>query len=153
MKRWTRVVILCVSCALIGSALAAQGASARTRGFTCTKDVITKTFSDAHCIGTGTPKEWGHKGWAGGTQAVDSAGTLNSGKQTLKATINGIVVELVTEGGVSGESTVENAEVGGEEVVKGTGTVTYTGITVAKPAAKSCNVFTDNGGVAGEKGV
>ena len=113
-----------------------------------------KHFSNAHCNSEAGTKDWGHKKlslihW----NTVVEGGTSSSGKQVLKATINGIATELVTEGGVSGEGAMENTEVGGEAVATGSGTITYTGVTVAKPAGKGCKIFTDNGGVAGEEGV
>jgi hypothetical protein len=133
---------LCIACALLVSAVAAQGASAATTAFTCAKGAPKATWSDAHCTSTVSTLEYGHVLVTKKTTITGASGTKFEGKQRLKATINGIVTELVATG-VSGTGTMENTElggVGGEMAAKGTGTITYTGVTVAKPAEKGCKV-------------
>jgi hypothetical protein len=154
MKRMSVTIGLCVACALLGSVLVVQSASGVTRSFTCVKvKEKTGTFNDAHCTGSSDPNEYGHVDWSGRTPVFYSFGTFFGGKQVLKATINGIATELVTEGGVSGEGEVENTTIEGEEAVTGEGGFTYTKVTVAKPAGKGCKVYTDNGSEKGEEGV
>jgi hypothetical protein len=155
MNKGRTVLGLCVAAALLVSAFAAQSASAETTEFTCSKSVTTKTWSDAHCTNSSTgTKEYGHVAIPENTttDAIGGAGTSFEGEQKLRASINGINVELVSKS-VSGTGSVKNTTVGGKMRVEGTGTSTLTNVTVQAPASKGCKVFTDNGGVKGEEGV
>jgi hypothetical protein len=135
---------LCIACALLVSAVAAQGASAATTAFTCAEGAQKATWSDAHCTNTAGTAKYGHVLVTKKTNVTIAPGTQFEGKQRLKPTINGIAIEFVATG-VSGTGAIENTEVGAEMVAKGTGTLTYTGMTVAKPAGKSC-VIREAGG-------
>jgi hypothetical protein len=154
MNKGRTVLGLCVAAALLVSAFAAQGASAETTEFTCSKEVTTKTWSDAHCTNSSTgTKEYGHVAIPENTttDAIGGAGTSKA-TQRLRATINGINTEIVSTS-VSGSGSMKNTTVGGKMQVIGTGTSTLTNVTVAAPAGKGCKVYTDNGGVKGEEGV
>ena len=147
---------LCFGCALLASACAAQGAAAAqvgTTSFTCSESAAVKSWSDAHCGNTTPTLRFGHVTIAANavTEWAQGPGTPKP-VQKLKATINGIATELTTEG-VTGSGTTVNKESGEERWVEGEGSITYAGVTVAKPAGASCEVFTDNAGSKGEKGV
>jgi hypothetical protein len=138
---------LCMACALLVSAIAAQSASAETTAFTCSESVTTKTWSDAHCDNTEGTKKYGHVAIAENkTTTITGATGTSKVTQRLKATINGIVTELSTES-ISGSGSMHNATtVGGKMQATGTGTITYTNVQVTAPAAKGCKVFTDSPG-------
>lgn len=166
------VIGLCMLCALAFSAFAAQSAAASTKGttaFTC-KNVGTNLgkFTKAHCkpgdAGTGN---FEHVGIAAnttteitGTNDKTNADTSGPTEARLKAIIGGVETELVATT-VHGTGTMTNAiETAeqpnpGEHYAHGTGTITYTGVTVAKPAGKGCKVFTDTlpGKTKGAEGV
>jgi hypothetical protein len=139
---------LCMACALLVSAVAASGAQGAAEVLTCSPK--GSGFADAHCKqapGSG----FGHiKFGDKPTILTGAAGTSFSGVQRLRATINGINTELVTEGGVSGSGELEKND---GTTVTGSGTITYSKVTVAAPAGKGCKVYTDNGGSKGEEGV
>ena len=61
---------------------------------------------------------------------------------TLTGTNFGAELELKATG-VSGSGSMHNVKVGEEHVATGTGTITYTGVEVVKPAGIGCKVFTD----------
>jgi hypothetical protein len=146
-------LVLCFACALIVSAFAAQSASAETTAFTCSKEVTTKTWSDAHCDNESGIKEYGHRAIPENTTtSLTVAPGTSKPVMRLRATINGINVELSTEN-VSGSGSMHNATVGGKMQATGTGTKTYTNVKVTSPAGKGCKVYTDNSGVTGEEGV
>ena len=150
------IVGLCMACALLVSAFAAQGAAAAASGttaFTCSTQAVTKSWSNAHCNGTVTTKTFGHVKINPGTPTeLSGASGTSKPVQKLKATINGIATELTTET-ITGTGTMENKVSGEEMWAEGSGTITYTGVTVAKPAGASCVVSTDNAGAPGEAGV
>lgn len=142
----------CLLSALCIGAFAAQGASAATTAFTCSKAVTTKTFSDAHCTKSTGTKEYGHTSFAGKTSISVGSGTAGGGSLALKAVIDGFPVEIRAAGGVAISGSLQNAEPGGEMAVEWIGTATYTGVGIASPLT-SCKVYTDNGGTKGEEGV
>jgi hypothetical protein len=145
------IIGLCMSCALLVSAVAASGAQAAATAYTCSSTAAVKDFAGAHCAANGAGSAFGHEAFGNvETTLSGGPGTEFSGVQRLRATINGINTELVTEGGVSGSGTLTTNN--GTEVA-GTGTITYTNVTVAAPAGKGCKVYTDNGGSKGEEGV
>jgi hypothetical protein len=151
MTKSRAILGLCIACALLVSAFAAQSASAETTAFTCSKEVTTKTWSDAHCTNsTSGTKEDGHVAVAENTTTATTASPGTSKPiQKLRATIGGINTELVTTT-VSGAGSMHNTTVNGEMQATGTGTKTYTAVTVAAPANKGCKVYTDT--VEKEKG-
>jgi hypothetical protein len=157
------IVGVCMLCALVFSAFAAQSASAASKGttaFTCVKG--QGTLKGEHCLTTGNAaEEYGHVEIAEnapteiiGTNGKTSGETSAAGLTRLKETIGGVELEL-TATGVSGTGTMENKKDGttGEHYAEGSGTIVYSGVEVAKPAGKGCKVFTDNAGVAGTEGI
>ncbi|HEX5608672.1 MAG TPA: hypothetical protein VFX45_01110 [Solirubrobacterales bacterium] len=151
------VVGLCMLCALLVSAFAAQSASAvGTTAYTCaTTGTATGTkFSDAHCKTSNAAGEFRHVAIANGTstELTGSNETTGGAKSNtlLKATIAGSAFTL-TSTTTSGSGTMTNSESGGEMIASGTGTITYTGVT----ASGGCKVFTDDPvtGTKGEEGV
>jgi hypothetical protein len=144
---------LCIASALIVSAFAAQSASAETTAFTCSENVTTKTWSDPHCTNTGGTKAFGHVAIAENkTTTITSEVGTSIETLRLKAIIIGIPTELVTTT-VTGSGSVHNATVGGKKQATGSGSKTYTNVTVAAPASKGCQVYTDNNKALGEPGV
>lgn len=110
MIRRKGIVGLCLLCALAFSAIAAQGASAATKGttvFTCKKSVAgvpPADFVKEHCkagdIGT---KEYGHVAVAENLTTHFTATSANTNPETngptnstLKATVSGAGIELTT---------------------------------------------------------
>lgn len=146
---------LCMLCALLVSAIAAQGASAAgTTAHTCAKTVPPSlgVFTEDHCRTQVQPAQnlWAHVSIPNNTTTTLRGSA--AGQTKLKATIGGIATELVANT-LSGTGSMENKEAGGEMFASGTGTITYTEVAVASPAGKGCKVSTDNGGVAGEEGL
>jgi hypothetical protein len=148
------IVGICMLCALIISAVAAQSAMAvsGTTAFTCVKDPAG-TLKGEHCLTGGTGENYKHVEIAQDTTTeieVTNAKTVNETKeassQIFKATIAGVPLELKATG-VSGTGTLTNKKdaATGEHYVTGTVTYKYTGVTVAKPEGKGCEVFTDKG--------
>jgi hypothetical protein len=146
-------------CALLVSAFAAQSASAvGTTSYTCTSGgdgAADYVNNDTHCVtnvgpGNGT---LGHVAITNltTTELISSNETTGGAKSStlLKATIAGAAVTL-TGATTTGTGSMENAEEGGEGLARGTGTITYSGVT----ATGGCKVFTDNeNGTNGEEGV
>jgi hypothetical protein len=160
MNRGRAVVGLCMFCALLGSAFAAQSASAVTKGttaFTCKETGPGGGFTKAHCkasdAGSGN---FSHVAinqdtttHITATNEKTNAETNGSTPQKLKATVNGITVELSATG-IHGEGGLTNKiEPTGEHYVHGHEVkLVYTGVTVALPTGKGCKVYTDPGGGA-----
>jgi hypothetical protein len=141
------VLGLCMLCALALSAVAAQGASAKgTTAVTCV--VGSGTLHGAHCLETGTAAASKHVTFGttptelSGTNANTASETTAARESILKETIAGTELELKSTG-LSGTGSMTNSESGGEMIASGSGTITYSGVTVAKPAGKGCKVFTD----------
>jgi hypothetical protein len=170
MNRGRAIAGLCMLCALLISAFAAQGASAATKGttaFTC-KEVAAGTghFKKAHCkpedAGTGN---FDHVAFAEKTTTdlsitseKTNAETNATTPSTLKATVAGTAIELTTNT-VHGEGGLENLKEGPTEPNPGEHyihahkvTLTYTNVEEKKAG---CEVFTDKGPTepVGEKGV
>jgi hypothetical protein len=139
-----------MACALLVSAIIASSAQAAATAFTCSEKAVVKPYTDSHCQNKGIPETFGHVAFGNTpTTLGGTAGTSFGGEQRLRATINGINTELATTT-VTGTGELEE-NTGG--TVKGSGTITYTGVKVVAPAGKECKVYTDNGGVKGEEGV
>ncbi|HSS34368.1 MAG TPA: hypothetical protein VLL27_13915 [Solirubrobacterales bacterium] len=155
---------LCVTGALLASAIVAQGASAiaGTTAFTCKKvepKAGTAGFSKAHCktsdaVSTGAEYEHftieqGKTTELTGTNEGTGAETNATSIWRLRSTIAGVPIELSADG-VHAEGTLVNVlEPSGEHVAKGEGTVTFTKVKVTQPVGSKCEVFTDNGGAPG----
>lgn len=151
MIRQRTLIGACMLCALILSAVGAQSASAvGTTGFTCKekKEPGGAGFSDAHCrseVATGAKFEHvaipeGTKTEGRVTNEKTASETTASTPAILAGSLSGVQVELQatsTLGIVSGTNK-KTAE--GEMFIEGTGSTTYTGVTVTKPAGKSCVV-------------
>jgi hypothetical protein len=143
------IVGLCMLCALVFSAFAAQGASAAgTTAVTCKNTGPgTGTFTKAHCkavdAGVG---EYSHVTFnpntptdITGTNAKTNSTTTGPVVSELHSTVNGVKITLSATT-VHGEGTMENKEEGGEMVAHGTGVITYTGVTVTPPFEETCEV-------------
>lgn len=157
------IVGLAVLCALVLSALAAQGATAEitkgTTAFTCVKGATPKDFVTEHCkAGDAGTKEYGHVAFAQDTttktkysSAKTDATTTGGTNTTFKEVIAGVELELVSSE-VIGEGSLENKqdtrenakkEIEHEHYISGTATLEYRNVKVAKPSGKGCEVFTD----------
>ncbi|HEX6667316.1 MAG TPA: hypothetical protein VF081_12045 [Solirubrobacterales bacterium] len=161
------IVGLCMLCALLVSAFAAQSASAitGTTGFTCVKGGGEKTLRGTHCLTTGTkPQEYGHLAIeqdktteAITTNANTESETTTSSIGRLRVTIAGVPLELSATG-ASGVGWGENrVAANGEHYGYGEGTTTFTGVEVTQPAGRGCQVYTHKeaggGSDEGEVGV
>ncbi|HEX6666706.1 MAG TPA: hypothetical protein VF081_08950 [Solirubrobacterales bacterium] len=158
------IVGLCMLCALLVSAFAAQSASAitGTTAFTCSEAAAVKDRVGAHCLNIEGEKKFGHVAIAEnttteleGTNANTATNTTTSRIGKLRETIGGVPLELQATG-VGGSGTMENKKTaGGEHYAEGSGTITFTGVTVTEPAGRGCKVFThkeDGSGDPGEEG-
>jgi hypothetical protein len=159
------IIGLCMLCALLVSAVAAQGASAKefgTTSFTCANlGGTTHQFTKAHCKesdkGAG-PFE--HVAIAENTTTELTGTNANTGANTETATVTklksvraGVELELQATGVTNeGPATMVNkkavnAKGETEMYVEGEGKILYTGVSVTKPAGKGCEVFkTENAG-------
>jgi len=148
------VVGLCMLCALLVSAFAAQSASAApsTTAVTCKEgpgDTVETTFADAHCK-TGPSGSFGHYKINENTTTT-LTGRAGSEFSKLKATLGGVATTL-TSTSLSGTGSMENKLSGSEHWAEGTGTIVYENVTVT-PFEK-CFVYTDDGtATPGAKGV
>jgi hypothetical protein len=131
-------------CALVFSAIAAQGAFAQ-KAYECKASAgKTGDWNDAHC------KEEGTKGASAFEHVATTKGTITGSNITtgeerstakLKSVQSGVTLELqATE--VGGEGEMENHEEGATTWAEGTGTITYSNVTVTAPAGKGCEVET-----------
>ncbi|HVQ59045.1 MAG TPA: hypothetical protein VMS60_09095 [Solirubrobacterales bacterium] len=154
------VVGLCMLCALLVSAFAAQSASAitGTTAVTCAKtgakQVGSETFNTEHCVPKEGAGEYEHYEIAEKTTTELSGndGGNPEDNTKLKATLGGVATTL-TSTELSGEGSMENlVDEDGEHYAHGTGTITYTGVTIS-PFTK-CFVYTHDGsGTVGAQGV
>ncbi len=154
---------LCMMCALVFSAIAAQAASAGQTAFTCVEGAAKLDFVKAHCVaGEEGTKKFGHveiteETHARLSNANTNATTNGPTNSILKETIAATNLELVATG-VEGIGTLRNEEKGGATGMQASATsdangITYTGVTVAAPAGKGCKVFEDKAGVPGTEKV
>ncbi|HEX5610843.1 MAG TPA: hypothetical protein VFX45_12220 [Solirubrobacterales bacterium] len=157
MTRRRALVGLCMLCALLVSAFAAQSASAvGTTAYTCaTTGTATGTkFSDAHCKTSNPGGEYRHVSIANGTttELTGSNETTGGEKESslVKATVAGSAL-TITASNSTLQGSITNAEEGGEMFMHGTATITFTNVT----ANGGCKVFTDDpvNKVKGEEGV
>jgi hypothetical protein len=150
-----RNIILGMLCLLAVGALGVQSASASlgTTAFTCKQlGGSEHQFSKAHCRpADDSGGEFAHVAIAESTPTdfeVTNEQTQNETKEArhaiLKEVLAGVELEL-NAAIVSGEGTMEDKKdaITGEHYVEGTATMTYSSVTVAKPAGKGCKVFKD----------
>ncbi|HEX5610816.1 MAG TPA: hypothetical protein VFX45_12085 [Solirubrobacterales bacterium] len=147
-------------CALLLSALAAQGASAAgTTAFTCASaGGVGPGFSKEHCKPADAVQSganFKHVAIANGTTTELNITNANTNAETnaattliTKATVAGLPLEL-TSTGVSGSGTITNTFENEEHIAHGTVTFTTTGVI----AHNGCRVFTDSAAGTGEEGV
>jgi hypothetical protein len=149
------VVGLCLLCALGISAIAASGAAASngTTAVTCKekKEPGGKGFSRAHCSAADAVTEgakYEHVAIAEETATKVKATNANTSGETtgsttvkLQSTQSGTPLELQATGweGTGSMFNTKDPETG-EHYVQEEGTVTFTGVTVTKPAGKGCEV-------------
>jgi hypothetical protein len=119
---------------------AQPAAGAGTTGFTCVPAEGGAGFSGAHCrpdqaVATGA--KFKHVAIPIGTST--EARVVSEGNVALKSTHAGVKLGLRATG-AEDVGVMENQEIAGEHVVGGTGTTTYTGVTVTEPAGKGCKV-------------
>ncbi|HEX6666466.1 MAG TPA: hypothetical protein VF081_07715 [Solirubrobacterales bacterium] len=157
------IVALCMLCALLVSAFAAQSASAitGTTAFTCVKG--KGTFRGEHCLSAGgAAAEYGHVEVAQDKTTETTTTNAKSANETNVTRIMKIRMNIAEEPfelqvtGVSGSGWIENKKaVSGEHYVHGKGSITFTGVTVTEPVGKGCRVTThkeDGSGSPGEEG-
>ena len=135
------IIGLCAICALLISAVAAQGASAAgTTAYTCKAG--SGTFG-VDCA-AGTTGTSGHVAIAAGTKTeLSGSGTTT----LLQTTIAGAAIKLtsVSVSPGAGENWMENAEVGGEMNAHGEGSLTYNEVTVNLPNCTVVGLGTGGG--------
>jgi hypothetical protein len=155
---------LCMLCALVFSAFAAQSANAETKGttvFTCKNTGPGGGFTKAHCApadaGAG---EFSHLAVAENTTAeitgtsVDTEGkpvvsklkSVQSGvTEEMQSPLAHLLPEVEVEPGKIEKSWVTNKKdpVTGEHYIEGVGWVDYTEVAVTQPAGKGCRVKND----------
>ncbi|HEX6666465.1 MAG TPA: hypothetical protein VF081_07710 [Solirubrobacterales bacterium] len=146
------IVGLCMLCALLVSAFAAQSASAitGTTAFTCVKGAPPRDLRGEHCLTTGqAPQEYGHVPIAQDTttevtvtNARTAAETTTHTPARLRTTVAGVIVEISATG-VDGSGWMENkVNASGEHYAHGKGTLTFTEAKVTQPAGRGCKVTT-----------
>jgi hypothetical protein len=141
MRNRTGLAGLCMLCALIVGALAAQGAAAAgTTSFTCKAVETGASFSDAHCV---TAKFSGfgfnHVEVAAGTTTEaqltnEKTATLTTASTPIKLVTKkaGLVVEISCTT-ATGTGTTKNVA-GPPMKLEGQMTFTFSGCTILKPA-------------------
>jgi hypothetical protein len=142
------LVGLCMLCALLVSAFAAQSASAvGTTAYTCVKGGTGGTgvkYTTPHCRPKDESGEYGHTAIANGTtteltvNGKDEKGNSITG--FLVSTAFGATIELEGKS-VTGTGQMTNSIEGGEMIASGVGAITYTNVSVVKPL--NCKVKTD----------
>lgn len=153
------VVGFCLLCALCFSAIAASGAAASngTTAFTCKekKEVGGVGFSREHCSAADVASEgakYEHVAVAEETATEVVATNANTKNETTEPTtvkllsvISGTPIEIQGTGWTGSGLMVNTKDPGtGEHYVQEEGTVTFTGVTVTKPAGKGCKVATES---------
>lgn len=142
------IVGLCMACALLVSAFAAQSASAisGTTSFTCKSTPGTGSFNKAHCKDADTQVNGGfsHEAIAQDTTTEVEITSKNTSSDTsagsssfFKSTIGGVGVTL-TATEVHGNGSLENKldVATGEHYSVSHATLTFTGVTSSLPGCK-----------------
>jgi hypothetical protein len=155
------IVGLCMLCALVFSAFAAQGASAATKGttaFTCVSGA--GTLRGQHCLTTGTASAtFGHVAIAENTTTELEVTNEKTFEETttarptiLKGTIAGVALTLTAKKVSKGPESVNWVEnkkaASGEHYIHGEFRIHFTEVT----ANHGCKIFDDTGGVKGAEG-
>ncbi|HEX5609720.1 MAG TPA: hypothetical protein VFX45_06490 [Solirubrobacterales bacterium] len=140
---------LCMLCALLASAFAAQGASAAgTTAFTCVQGA--GVLRGEHCLTTGNASPiYGHVPVPENlttevtvTNAKTAQETTTHTPARLRLTVGGIPLELSATG-IHGAGWMENKKSPTlEHYVHGQGTLTFTEAKVTQPAGNGCKVTT-----------
>ncbi|HVQ57406.1 MAG TPA: hypothetical protein VMS60_00725 [Solirubrobacterales bacterium] len=139
------VVGLCMLCALLVSAFAAQSASAikGTTAVTCKSgegDTGGATFNEAHCKPSSPSGSFGHYKINENT-TTELTGDNAGAPTKLKATLGGVATTL-TSSKLTGTGSMENrVEPNGEHYVHGEGHITYEEVLI-NPFSK-CFVYED----------
>lgn len=147
-KKFTGVCWLCV---LVLSMIAAQGAAAEgTTAHTCIAVESGAQFSESHCKAA----QAGGSGFKHEAIPNDTTTKLtgSGGGAKLKSVSTGIQVEL-QPASLGGEGWMENREENGEMYTHGQMILTLSGITMSLPSGKGCEVFADEEGAPGAKGL
>ncbi len=152
------IIGLCMLCALVFSAFAAQGAAAASNGttaFTCKKvtpAVGTAGFSKEHCRpedAVSSNANYEHVSFAPETTTKLTGNNKTTEGATSVAKLHSIqagINEELQATTVSGEGWMTNAiDPTGEHYAHGEGVITYSGVTVTKPL-KKCKVYEHLGG-------
>lgn len=158
------IVGLCMLCALVFSAIAAQSASAASNGltaFTCkavTPNIEkTEGFSKEHCTEADkvtTKANFEHFAIAEETTTQITGGNTTTGgakeNAILKSTQAGVKEALeakTVEKKPGTEAWMKNRKdpTTGEHYIEGEGILTYTEVEVTEPAGKGCKVFESEG--------
>jgi hypothetical protein len=145
------VVVLGLLCLLASCAIAAPGAAAEgTTAFTCKKVTPvehTAGFKDAHCKNvTSAFAEYEHVEIAAGTKTEVSGTNLRTEGEvstwSLHSSVAGVELEVQATG-LTATGSMTNSISGAERLASGSGSATFTGVKVTKPAGKGCIVKTD----------
>lgn len=145
------IASLCLVASLACGALAAPGAAAEgTTAFTCKKVTPaehTAGFKDAHCKNaTAAFADYEHFEIKEGTTTEVSATNNKTGEEVsvwkLTTAVAGVEVEFQATA-LAAQGSMTNSISGVEHIASGTGTATFTGVKVTKPAGKGCIVKTD----------
>jgi len=144
------VIGLCMLCALVFSAVAAQSAAAAASGttaYTCVEgSTSTAKFNSATCNETAAGGKFGHTAIAEKTTTELSGNGV--GATELKGTHAGVKLALKTSTiaaapkELCGEHVpwMENKITGEEMFVEGEGCITYSNVEVVEPKEKGCEV-------------
>ncbi|HVQ57389.1 MAG TPA: hypothetical protein VMS60_00640 [Solirubrobacterales bacterium] len=151
---------LCMLCALVFSAFAAQSANAitGTTAFTCKKVGPPEgQFTGSHCIATQPDASWAHVPFASNTTTTTTANNEDEAGEKIptifKATVGGLPLEIEAKT-VSGSGWMTNAiAASGEHYVHKASLFTFEEAIVKSPAGKGCKVYTDKEGEKGAEGV
>lgn len=153
MNGYRATVGLCLLCAIVVSAMAAQSATARVGGttmFTCKKLGPGHNFTKAHCKGADLSVgkgEYEHVTVAEDTTTEFVTSNEGNGPNTetpvvtrLRSVISGIAFEIQSTKS-TGFGTITNMTgEAGEHTVSGAGVFFHTGLTVTAPKEKGCKV-------------
>ena len=138
-------------CAMVLGLVAVPGAAAASTDitmFTCKNTGPGAPFTGAHCRASdaGEGGKFSHVALPEGTVTELSGNHEKTVAETTKASVMkmktniGLAKLEIEATGASWTGTLEDRRVGVEHQVAGSGTVTYTGVTVPSPVGKGCKV-------------
>lgn len=157
MNRRRAILALSALCALLVSAIVAQGASAitGTTAFTCKETGAGGSFTKAHCKGGDAGSgNFSHVAVAQDTSTeVEVSNETTGGARTplkMKSTIGGVAVTLQAATINQKVASIENkVSASGEHYVRGVDMIAVSEVTVSVPG---CKTFSEgNGGTGGGK--